>query len=329
VLSADFALDMLDDDRRRRVVLSDAPLVEGAVAAATVAGAGGSLDDVVREARSALLPKSTSLDLTPAAPPDADASGSLRDASEARTAVLPVTNTTGLHARPAARFVGTVGAHDATVTVTNVTTGTGPVRGDSFSAIGTLGARQGHEIRVAASGPDAAAVIAALRSLAEDGYGDGVGPSVPERTPPTPARARPVGASPGTAIGPVRHLVLPDLPDTDAEPGGEPSEERSKLSTAVAEARAGIERTRNTTRRVAGSAEAAIFDAHLALLDDVELGDEVERRIAAGESALAAWRATIAALAGRFRDLDDPYQRERAPPWFSMNSMNFTNYRLG
>ncbi len=66
ILSADFALEMLDDDRRSRVVLCEAPLVEGAVAAATAAGAGLPLDAVLAEARAALLPKASGLGIEPA-----------------------------------------------------------------------------------------------------------------------------------------------------------------------------------------------------------------------------------------------------------------------
>ncbi len=61
ILSADFALEMLDDERRDRVVLCEAALVEGAVAAATAAGAGLSLEAVLAEARAALLPKASGL----------------------------------------------------------------------------------------------------------------------------------------------------------------------------------------------------------------------------------------------------------------------------
>ena len=51
---------MLDGDAR--VLLSDAPLVEGAVAAAAAAARGGSsLEEVAREARGALAMKSSQL----------------------------------------------------------------------------------------------------------------------------------------------------------------------------------------------------------------------------------------------------------------------------
>jgi PTS hybrid protein len=53
VLAVRAALAELDDDERRHVAVADAPLVEGAVAAAVAASTGCSLDDVVRSAEEA------------------------------------------------------------------------------------------------------------------------------------------------------------------------------------------------------------------------------------------------------------------------------------
>ncbi len=308
ILSADFALDMLEDDRRAKVVLCEAPLVEGAVAAATAAGAGLPLEAVLAEARSALVPKAANLGLDLATPPPDEPAAAPKE-GPSLSAVLPVDNPSGLHARPAARFVSTVAGHDTAVTVTNLTTGAGPVRGDSFSAIGTLGARQGHQIEVTATGDDAAAVLAALGELAASGYGDTAGAAPP---PPAPRGAGPVGASPGTAVGPVRHLVAAEVPTIDPRPVGEPAAERDRLAAAKAQARREIEHSRAVTRSVAGEAEAGIFDAHLLLLDDTELAAAVDADIGAGHGAFRAWSEAIAALAQRFSSLDDAYQRERA-----------------
>jgi dihydroxyacetone kinase phosphotransfer subunit len=61
VLSAEMALDLLSEERRLRVLLSDAPVVEGAVAAAVTARAGAPLEQVAAEARGGLAPKSAHL----------------------------------------------------------------------------------------------------------------------------------------------------------------------------------------------------------------------------------------------------------------------------
>ena len=66
VLSAEMALDLLEPEQRERILLCEAPLVEGAVAAAVTAKMGASLDAVAAEARGGLAGKITHLG-TPAA----------------------------------------------------------------------------------------------------------------------------------------------------------------------------------------------------------------------------------------------------------------------
>ncbi|HEV8563484.1 MAG TPA: dihydroxyacetone kinase phosphoryl donor subunit DhaM, partial [Actinomycetota bacterium] len=61
VLSAEMALDMLPEDRRKAVLLCEAPLVEGAVAAAVAAKLGLTLDAVATEARGGLAAKASHL----------------------------------------------------------------------------------------------------------------------------------------------------------------------------------------------------------------------------------------------------------------------------
>lgn len=48
--NSEMAIEMLDEDRRGRVVVCEAPVVEGAVIAATEASGGSSLEDVRRVA---------------------------------------------------------------------------------------------------------------------------------------------------------------------------------------------------------------------------------------------------------------------------------------
>ncbi|MGY1679139.1 dihydroxyacetone kinase phosphoryl donor subunit DhaM [Geodermatophilus sp. SYSU D01176] len=61
VLSAETALELLDDGLRERVVLSPAPLVEGLVGAAVTAAAGADRDRVAAEALRGLAPKQAHL----------------------------------------------------------------------------------------------------------------------------------------------------------------------------------------------------------------------------------------------------------------------------
>ena len=61
VLSAETALELLDDDVLARVVLSPAPLVEGLVGAVVTAAAGAARAQVAAEALRGLAPKQAHL----------------------------------------------------------------------------------------------------------------------------------------------------------------------------------------------------------------------------------------------------------------------------
>jgi phosphocarrier protein FPr len=73
-----------------------------------------------------------------------------------------------------------------------------------------------------------------------------------------------------------------------------------------------IEVARAHTATTAGADEAAIFDAHLALLDDPDLREAAVAGIDAGVGAPRAWADAIRAVAERFAALPDEYQRARA-----------------
>ena len=271
VLSAEMALDLLPPERRERVLLCAAPLVEGAVAAA----AGGG-----------------------------------------ETLTLTVRNPLGLHARPAARFVQTAGGFDADVTVTNVTTARGPASGRSLNAIATLGVRQGHEILVAARGPDASEALAALAALAERDFDDV--PAAPPPPPPARAPAAPAGAlaglaaAPGTALGAVRHFRLTP-PEIPTEPASDRQAEWDALGRALERVRAEIQATRDSVAARAGEYSAAIFDAHLLFLDDDALLEPARRAIFdEGKNAAQAWHIAAETVAAEYRRLDDEYMQARA-----------------
>jgi phosphoenolpyruvate-protein phosphotransferase/dihydroxyacetone kinase phosphotransfer subunit len=328
LMSAEFAIEMLEAGGR--VVLSEAPLVEGTVAAAVAARGGASLEEVAAEARGALAMKASQLGAqqpAPAgaasdatAPADAGAPASPPDA-EAR---LEVRNAIGLHARPAARFVEVARGYEAEVRVAKAGGGA-PVRATSLTNVVALGARMGDTLVVSASGPQAAEALDALRALADEGFGDGIAAGV---TPPAPAPvaqapAAPVAApapgealtgvaaSAGVAVGPARHLHGPAGPPPERAAEA-PERERARLEQAIAAAREAIAADRETVAARAGANEAAIFDAHLALLDDEAMLDPAHEAIAAGATAERAWHDAAQQVAERYRALEEPLLRERA-----------------
>src|SRR5579875_2581161 len=132
------------------------------------------------------------------------------------------------------------------------------------------------------------------------------------RAPPPPAGAqlRGLPASFGIAIGPARHLRPQAFPPE--RPPTEPAAEHSLLARGLAAARVGIEHDRELVEARAGAEQAAIFDAHLALLEDEELLAPARLAIDGGTSAEQALTDAAIALARRYRELPERLLRERA-----------------
>ena len=315
VLSAETALDFLTPEQRESVLLCEAPLVEGAVAAAVAARLGEPLAEVAKEARGGLQGKTAQLGAAePEAPTEASA-----PLEEGLTLRLDIRNPLGLHARPAARFVQTAAGFDANVQVMNITSGRGPASGRSLNGLATLGIRQGHEILVSAHGPQAAAALDALADLAGRDFDEQAAPAAP----PTPVRAAATApaagnaltglpGAPGIASGPARHFhpVDPEIPTGSS---GEPEAEWEALHGALEQVRAEIRAARDSVAAKAGEYSAAIFDAHLLFLDDEALLDPARRAIfEEGKNAAEAWHGAAETVAADYRGLDDEYMQARA-----------------
>ncbi len=167
VLSSQMALEQLTPEEAAHVLLCDAPLVEGAVAAAAQARLGRTLQVAAAEARAALMYKSAQFGSGPA--PAARPASLTPETPTAPPLVVErsivVNNPHGLHARPAAEFAQAAARFDADLQVENTSLGRGPVSAKSLLALLTLGVHQGHTIRLTASGADAEAALDALAAI--------------------------------------------------------------------------------------------------------------------------------------------------------------------
>lgn len=315
VLSAKMALDLLPPEMVEKVRFCGAPLVEGAIAAAVQIGLHSDLDTVCREASSALAPKHEQLGeesekATIPSPVTDEAVESL---------TLTLTNVHGLHARPAAKFVQTAARFMANVTVTDLTNGKGPVSARSLNAIATLGAVENHQIRISASGEEAKLVLAALKVLIEDNFGEVPAASAPHVTLVAPSgiieesgALKAIPISEGLALAPLyKHQSQhPPVPTHSAE---NPEAEWTHLQGALEKTNREIADLARRMKQSIGASEGAIFDAHLLILQDPDLIQQARIGIdERHENAAFAWNAAIAAAAERYRALDDPYLQQRA-----------------
>lgn len=158
---AEMAVEVSDGAR-----LVDAPLVEGAVAAAVAAQGGADVDDVAHAAEEAIsVPGGPVAAEGVAGDIDIIGSQSLVAATSSPPVevAVPLTNKIGLHARPAAMVARAMSQLDARVTVRF---GEATADGRSVLALMALGARGGDEIHVSATGPQADEALRTFQDLA-------------------------------------------------------------------------------------------------------------------------------------------------------------------
>lgn len=305
VLSAETALDLLAEDARGRVLLCEAPLVEGAVAAAAASRAGGAIEEVAAEARNGLAGKVAHLGAGSGAA--ADGAPAPDDGGAWSSVEAPVHGAHGLHARPAAAVVRAAADLDAEVRVSNPAGGGMPASARSLTALATLNAREGDRVRVEARGPQAAEALTAIASIIAGGEASPPPPEAPVVVPPVAGETlEGVPAAPGRGMGAAR-VMRGAGPPAPREATHTPEEERRAL--AAARTAAGAELA--TTAEGADAQTRDILEAQMLMLEDAALIDAADEAIDRGTSAAWAWDDAARAVAATYAALDDPYLRER------------------
>jgi len=125
---------------------------------------------------------------------------------------------------------------------------------------------------------------------------------------------RGAGVSPGLAHG-VIHVVRDDLDDVvrySIEPA-QIANEIARFEAALVQTRVQILEMQQKIAEAIGAKDAAIFDAHLLVVEDRTLIDEVLRRLEA-ERCNVEWvfQEVASSYAETLSKIDDPYLRERA-----------------
>ncbi len=122
------------------------------------------------------------------------------------------------------------------------------------------------------------------------------------------------GVSPGTACGKI-HVVRDDLDDVARYPiaPSQVPDEIGRFETALIQTRMQILEMQQRIAESIGAKDAAIFDAHLLVVEDRTLIDEVLRKL---ETDLCNVEWVFQEVATRYAEtlnkIDDPYLRERA-----------------
>ncbi len=119
-------------------------------------------------------------------------------------------------------------------------------------------------------------------------------------------------ASPGIVVGTV-HLLRWEVPDVPHRivPDEEIPQELERFRRAVEQARQRLRYVHDHAERHAGPEEAAIFDAQLMILDDVQLHGRVESLIQQNLDAAKAFDLTMLEWRQHFARHSSPWMRER------------------
>lgn len=122
-----------------------------------------------------------------------------------------------------------------------------------------------------------------------------------------------IAASNGIVIG--KAFVVaesqPELPRYVVTPD-QSGQEKNRLGQAMAVTKTQLEEIRNNLAQRAGEEEAAIFDAHLMLVEDPMLAEAINGAIDQGSNAEAAVYDSAEQFAAMFDAMDDEYMRGRA-----------------
>ncbi|HSV24411.1 MAG TPA: HPr family phosphocarrier protein, partial [Xanthobacteraceae bacterium] len=224
-----------------------------------------------------------------------------------------IVGSAGMHARPATVFADLAGQFESDI---RVQYGTKIANGKSMAAILKLGTPGGQTIRIIACGPDAEPALKALKEAVDSGLGDveETREAITEADKWVPVSGghalTGVSASPGIAIGPVyqfqtTHILVEDKPQ-------DPESEKLALKRAIAAANEQITDIYDQVSKQSGKGQAAIFRAHLALLNDAEIFQEVSTHVETGHSAAWGWHHAIERRSMELKQIENERLAERA-----------------
>lgn len=233
------------------------------------------------------------------------------------SARVVLANAHGLHARPAKALAQLAKGFEGEIRIRLHDSAQPAVSVKSLSKLLSLGARRGQVLELIAEPGVAADALPVLLAAIEHGLGEEVEPlpqTAAVEQPPIETLQAPapgstlqgVAAAPGIASGPAHVCVEREI---DYPLRGEsPGQERARLRVAIDKVHADLQALVQRSDKAIGE----IFITHQEMLADPALTDDVELRLAQGESAAAAWMAVIESAARQQEALHDTLLAERA-----------------
>lgn len=314
IMSAEIALEFLEDDIRDKVVLCEAPLVEGTIAAAAQAMSGSDMKEVLAEAKNALHAKRVLLQ-----PEEELVETVLYDQNELAidgiNLQIIVPNKQGLHARPAAKLIEIVNRFDASALVS--INGKKPVSASSISQVGTLGAKKGEVLDFVLFGKEADQLEKVLIDFRDANFGDDDQEIVQPikkivKAESSDVAIHGIAASEGIAVG--KSLWFrKELPIITKENIEDANHEIFLLHQSIDRVSNELEIIQKKISHDLTKEKAEIFDYHKLLLQDQDLLKEVEDTVRNEKINVAfVWSSQIKKLEAEYLAMDSAYLQERA-----------------
>ncbi len=238
----------------------------------------------------------------------------LSDDYEGERVFVQFTNPRGFHLRPASQLAEATEQMDGTITLV-VNGREADVR--SALKVVSLGITAGSRIEIRADSPYAADHLYRLSRLLElindepQEVADAADTAI-HWEPAHADTAKSIAgtmAAPGIAVGPVFHWNLDSDASIERKRGDEASE-CSALQVAIEEAVSCLRELAEDVNM--NKVQRNLFNAHVALVDDVEIKEEALTRIKAGDDALTAWNAVVADKVSKLAALSDQHLAQRA-----------------
>ena len=227
----------------------------------------------------------------------------------------------GLHARPASLWVNAAKALDGPLRLRR---GSDTADPRNLLSLLQLGIKSGETIVISASGEKAKTAVRRMKEVmtglsaqekedferAARKAAEAVSPRNAWVPPSGKPALKGVSASPGLATGTIVRIGA-RMTEVEDEPAS--LEESARLlESAIDRARRQLEAVIEETVRRLGQNEAAIFRAHLGILEDTRLLTLASRTIVAGHGAAWAWNHAVETLADELASIDNQLLAARA-----------------
>jgi phosphocarrier protein FPr len=242
---------------------------------------------------------------------DAPSTSTAAASTRAESPALKIQLATGLHARPAAQIVTLAKSFSSEIRLHK-----SGKAANAKSVVGVMGLEIafGDTVHFSAEGDDAKSAVSALHDFLSR-LEEKPAAEAPARGP-VKASADPnviagIGVSPGLAIGRVQQIRERkfNIPEKSSRAS---RDENAELGRALHQAAGELGALREKVKAETDAARAAIFSAHLELLEDPDLLESAWQLINQGKTAAFAWNETIQSHAERLAHLNNELMAQRA-----------------